>query len=107
MKATIQISAKVWGWLPMFFWGIPGEYSMTVPTMDNFRQGVQLDEIYSANGETPDELLVTCSAQLYNPSPLSLVLHETVSFQVMYTWQDQEWRVGVVSVPAMHVQPQM
>jgi hypothetical protein len=94
MTATVNVQATVWGWMPMYFPGISIEYTQVVKAMNNFRDKlVTLDKILTATGE-PSKMNVLCSALIYNPSPVTLIVHARMQMRVAYQSGGMNYTVG-------------
>lgn len=105
MKATMSITAKVWGWLPIYLPAVSVHYTDIIPAMDNFKKkDVTLDEILTAEG-LPGALTIGCSAFVNNPSPAALIVNDQVRMQVAYEMLGQNYTIGVVSAPSFIVNP--
>jgi hypothetical protein len=105
MKASLSISATVWGWLPVYLPSVSVHYKDYVPAMDNFRKkDVTLDEIVSADGQ-PNKLTIGCTAFVYNPSPAGLIVNDHIQMRVFYQYLGQNYSIGRVSAPSFRVNP--
>lgn len=97
MTATLDVSALVWGWIPLYFPGITAHYTAYIAGFDGFKHHTpMLKEILTAHGE-PGKLTVGCTAYVDNPSPMSLTVNDDVSMRVGYVWQGEEYIVGKVA----------
>jgi len=103
MKATLDCSGLVWGWLPVYFPGISVHYTTKVAAFNNFKDNdPMLDKIITAYGE-PSNLAVGCTAFINNPSPMSLVVHDAVQMRVTYDYNGINYTVGVVKSPGFTI----
>lgn len=105
VKASVDVSAWAWGWLPVKFWSIPVTYSMAVPAFDNFNSHmIALDQILAADGK-PSQLGVKCTATVYNPTPLSLVVNTNMRMKIAYDYLGSETVVGMIEAENISIQP--
>lgn len=105
MKASMSLTAIVWGWMPIYLPSVSVHYTDLVPAMNNFAtKDVTLDEINTANGQ-PGELTINCSAFVNNPSPASLIVNDSIQMRVAYQYAGQNHTIGRVSAPYFKVNP--
>eukprot|EP00928_Gymnodinium_smaydae_P088316 TRINITY_DN72422_c0_g1_i1.p1 TRINITY_DN72422_c0_g1~~TRINITY_DN72422_c0_g1_i1.p1 ORF type:complete len:563 (-),score=28.55 TRINITY_DN72422_c0_g1_i1:59-1747(-) len=106
-EAKQNVYARVWGWLPCPLFGITVQKALTLQAFDNFRaHPLQLAELLHVHGAPSGELNVTASARLFNPSPVTIVLQESVRMQVFYSHRNQLVALGTLNVaPPLVVVP--
>lgn len=105
LQIRLDAGALVWGWLPVYFWGISAHYTATIPAMNNFAaKPITLNEILTAEGK-PKNLTVGCNAWIYNPSPLALTVHDYMQMQVQYRFKRKDYTFGVLRARAISIVP--
>lgn len=105
LHIRLDASAFVWGWLPVYFKGISAHYTATIPAMNNFAtKPITLNEILTAEGR-PKNLTVGCNAWIYNPSPLSLSVHDYMQMEVQYGFKLKNYTIGVLRAGTVSIVP--
>lgn len=100
MEAKVDIHSKVWGWLPVPLYGITVRKSLKLPAFDNFRaKMIALDGFVSAHG-SPGLLNLTASVAMYNPTPVRMVLRDSLAMHVFYSVKGLEYQLGILNVEA-------
>jgi len=107
MQTKVDIHGHVWGWLPFSLYGVEMTKAVTVPAFNNFKSKTPaLAEIVSAHG-APGSMNLTATAEVFNPSPLTVILKDSFQMNVYYTWNGARYGMGHLNVDApMVLKPQ-
>lgn len=104
--SRVDVQAYVYGWIPVPFYGISVGKDMTLPAFNNFRDKmVGLREFKKVHG-LPGEINVSAIGNVYNPTPVTVVMKDSCQMQIYYTWQGKEYRVGSLNIdPPLTLKP--
>jgi len=104
--AKVNIIGKVWGFLPVPLYGITVSKEISQPAFNDFKDHpIQLANLISSQGG-PGQLSVTASAHVYNPSPVTMLLHDPFQLQVLYPFQGKDYKLGTLfATPPLELRP--
>eukprot|EP00408_Alexandrium_pacificum_P061209 CAMPEP_0171167624 /NCGR_PEP_ID=MMETSP0790-20130122/7300_1 /TAXON_ID=2925 /ORGANISM="Alexandrium catenella, Strain OF101" /LENGTH=344 /DNA_ID=CAMNT_0011632457 /DNA_START=11 /DNA_END=1042 /DNA_ORIENTATION=- len=96
--STVDVQGYAYGWMPVAFYGISVEKELTIPAFNNLKDKMPgVHEITKVHG-LPGDLNATAIADVYNPSPATVIMKDSVSFQIYFTYAGKEHRIGTVTV---------
>lgn len=103
--AKVNCFVWIWGFIPMYIYGIEFTYTEHIPAFNNFSaEMIALDEIVAAEGK-PSNLIINCTAFVFNPSPMSISVSDLVRMNVAYEYRGASFIVGQLGIPALKLEP--
>lgn len=105
LKASVGVSGTVWGWMPIYLPRVPVEHTMSIAAFNSFETEPPSLHAMNAGYGQPHSLSIGCSASVYNPSPITLIVNEPVEMRVSHRWNDADHVIGKLSHPGLTIVP--